>query len=317
MSIKRELAEYSTQKETLITIGVFDGVHLGHQHLLNYLVQEANRRSCLSGVITFKSHPRWVLDGNIQIAWLNDLDMRINLLRSLGVDIVVPLEFTCEISQFTAHQFIEYLKEYLKLSGLVVGPDFALGKGREGTIEKLRLLGQEMDFSVDVVPPMILDGEVVSSSLIRQTLAQGDMKKVMKLLGRPYSYRSQVVPGDRRGQSLGFPTANFTIKPEQAVPPNGVYATVAYIGGRSLPAVTNIGTAPTFNGGKHLMETYIIGFTGELRGYDLRVEFIKFIRDEKRFKNIEALKTQITNDIEKAKKILEGVINVKGVLLKQ
>ena len=199
MPIKGELAKFSPQKETLISIGVFDGVHLGHQHLLNSLVQKANVRSCLSGVITFKSHPRWVLDTGIQIAWLNDLDMRINLLRNLGINIIIPIEFTYEISQLTARQFIKYLKEYLKLSGLVVGPDFALGKGREGTIERLRLLGQEMDISVDVVQPMILDDEVVSSSLIRQTLAQGDMKKVTKLLGRPFSYRSQVVPGDRRG----------------------------------------------------------------------------------------------------------------------
>jgi riboflavin kinase/FMN adenylyltransferase len=313
MPIKNELAKFSSQKESLISIGVFDGVHLGHQHLLNHLIKEANKRDCLSGVITFKSHPRWVLDSGIKVAWLNDLDMRISLLRNLGIDIVIPLEFTHEISQLTARQFTKYLKEYLKLSGLVVGPNFALGKGREGTIENLRSLGREMDFSVEVVPPLILDGEVVSSSLIRQTLAQGDMKKVTKLLGRAYSFGSRVVPGNRRGQSLGFPTANFEIKPEQAAPPNGIYATVAFVGQKILPAATNIGVSPTFGGSERLMETYIIGFEGELYGQNLRIEFIDRIRDEKRFENVEALKSQIMKDVEQAKTALEDVINIKGV----
>lgn len=316
MPIKNELAKFSSQRESLISIGVFDGVHVGHQHLLNHLKKEANKRDCVSVVITFKSHPRWVLDAGIQVAWLNDLDMRINLLRNLGIDIVIPLDFTLEISQLTARQFTKYLKEYLKLSGLVVGPNFALGKGREGTIENLRLLGQEVNFSVEVVPPMILDGEVVSSSLIRQTLAQGDMKKVTKLLGRSFSFGSRVVPGNRRGQSLGFPTANFEIKPEQAVPPNGIYATVVYVGQNILPAATNIGVSPTFGGGKRLMETYIIGFEGELYGQNLRIEFIDRIRDEKRFENVEALKSQIMKDVEQAKKVLEDVINIEGVPLR-
>jgi len=317
MPIKHELAKFSPQKESLISIGVFDGVHLGHQHLLNNLKEEANKRECLSGVITFKSHPRWVLDAGIQIAWLNDLDIRINLLRALGIDMVIALQFTYEISQLTARQFMKYLKEYLKLRGLVIGPDFALGKDREGTIENLRLLGQEMDFSVEVIQPMILDGEVVSSSLIRQTLAHGDMKKVTKLLGRAFSFGSRVVPGDQRGQSLGFPTANFEIKPEQAVPPNGVYATIAYVDQKIFPAATNIGIAPTFNGNKRLMETYIIGFEGELHGQNLRIEFIDRIRDEKRFENIEALKIQIMEDVEQVKNALEDVISIKGVTLKQ
>jgi len=315
MPIKNELAKFSPQKEALISIGVFDGVHLGHQHLLNHLINEANKRGCLSGVITFKSHPRWVLDAGIQIAWLNDLDIRISLLHDLGIDMVIPLEFTYEISQLTARQFIKYLKDYLRLSGLVVGPDFALGRGREGNIENLRLLGQETDFSVEVVPPMVLDGEVVSSSLIRQTLAQGDMKKVIKLLGRAFSFGSRVVPGEQRGQSLGFPTANFEIMPERAIPPNGVYVTIAYVGQKILPAATNIGIAPTFSGSKRLMETYIIGFQGELHGQNLRIDFIDRIRDEKRFENVDALKSQMMNDVEQAKKALEDVINIKGVPL--
>jgi len=317
MPIEKELAKFSPQKESLFTIGVFDGVHLGHQHLLNCLKSEAEKRGCLSGVITFKSHPRWVIDSAVQVAWLNDLDMRTDLLRKLGIDIVIALEFSYELSQLTARRFMEYLKEYLKLSGLVVGPDSALGKNREGTIDNLRILGQQMGFTVDVVPPMVLDGEIVSSSLIRQTLARGDMKKVTKLLGRAFSVRSQVVPGNRRGQSLGFPTANFEIKPEQAVPPNGVYATIACVGQKILPAATNIGIAPTFSGNKRLMETYIIGFKGDLQGQELRIEFIERIRDEKRFENVEELKSQIMKDVELAKGIAEYVIGEKGVLLKR
>ena len=308
MQIEAELSKIAPEKETLFTIGVFDGVHLGHQHLLSYLRDEAKKNGLLSGVITFKSHPQTVLSPDSKLVWLDNLDKRIDLLQKLGIDIVVTIGFTPELRQLSAWEFMKLLKDYLKIRGLVIGPDFALGKSRQGNADYLRLLGQEMGFSVEVVLPLVLDGEVVSSSIIRQDLNQGDVKKVAKLLGRTFSLAGQIVSGEQRGGILGFPTANLDIQPEQATPGDGVYATIAYTDHQSLPSVTNIGIRPTFGGGKRLVETYIIDYKGQLRGQKIRVDFVDRLRDERHFETVEELKAQISKDVEQAKIILNELI---------
>ena len=222
MSIAEELAIIKPQKETLFTVGVFDGVHIGHQHLLTHLRDKALKNNWLSGVITFKSHPETIINSRRQLPWLDDLDNRINLIKSLGIDIVVALGFSSELKQLSAQEFMKLLKDYLKIRGLIVGPDFALGKNRQGNAEQLGLLGQSMGFNVEVVSPLVINGEVVSSSLIRQVLAQGDIKKATKLLGRTFGISGMVVSGDQRGRVLGFPTANLEIKPDRASPGDGV-----------------------------------------------------------------------------------------------
>jgi riboflavin kinase/FMN adenylyltransferase len=304
VQIEKELAEVRPQKETLLTIGVFDGIHLGHQRLLTHLRDEARRKNWLSGVVTFKSNPKAVLSRENKLLWLNDLETRISLLRGLGIDVVVVLPFTSELARVTAQRFVQLLKEHLRMRGLVVGPDFALGRGREGDTEKLRLLGQKMDFSVEVIPPVVLDGQVVSSSAIRQALAQGDMKRVEKLFGRLFSLEGQVVSGERRGRALGFPTANLELKPEQALPNDGVYATIAHVGHELIPSVTNIGVRPTFGVGKRLVETYLLDYEGEVLGQRLTIDLVDKLRDEKRFDVVEALKSQMVRDVEQARQIL-------------
>jgi riboflavin kinase/FMN adenylyltransferase len=304
VQIEEELARVKPQKETLVTIGVFDGIHLGHQRLLTHLRDEARRKNWLSGVVTFKSHPKAVLSSENKLLWLSDLETRISLLRGLGIDVIVVLPFTSELSRLTARRFVQLLKEHLKMRGLIVGPDFALGKDREGDAEKLRLLGQEIGFSVEVIPPVVLDGQVVSSSAIRQALAQGDMKKAEKLFGRLFSLNGQVVSGDRRGRGLGFPTANLKLKPEQALPSDGVYATIAHVGYELMPSVTSIGVRPTFGGGKRLVETYIIDYEGELLGQRLTIDLVDKLRDEKRFDAVEELKSQMGRDVEQARQVL-------------
>jgi riboflavin kinase/FMN adenylyltransferase len=306
VQIEEELARVKPQKETLVTIGVFDGIHLGHQRLLNHLRDEARRKNWLSGVVTFKSHPKAVLSSENKLLWLSDLETRISLLRGLGIDVIVVLPFTSELSRLTARRFVQLLKEHLKMRGLIIGPDFALGKDREGDAEKLRLLGQEIGFSVEVIPPVVLDGQVVSSSAIRQALAQGDMKKAEKLFGRLFGLNGQVVSGDRRGRGLGFPTANLKLKPEQALPSDGVYATIAHVGHGLMPSVTSIGVRPTFGGGKRLVETYIIDYEGELLGQRLTIDLVDKLRDEKRFDAVEELKAQMGRDVEQARQILNG-----------
>jgi len=304
VQIEKELAKVKPQKEMLLTIGVFDGVHLGHQRLLARLRDEARRKGWLSGVVTFSSHPEVVLSQENELLWLDDLETRVSLLRDAGVDVVVTLPFSSELAQLSAREFVLLLKDCLKMRGLIVGPDFALGKDREGDVDKLRLLGKEMGFSFGVIPAMVLDGQVVSSSAIRQALSQGDMRMVEKLTGRLFSLSGQVVTGDGRGRTLGFPTANLEMSAEQALPGDGVYATIAHVDHQLMPSVTNIGVRPTFEGSKHLVETYIFDYEGELIGQKFTIDLVDKIRDEKRFDTVEQLKAQIKKDIEQARQIL-------------
>jgi len=305
VQVEKELARIKPQKDTMISVGVFDGVHLGHQRLLTHLRDEARNKNLLSCVVTFKSHPEVILGGANKLLWLSDLETRTELIRSLGIDIVIALPFSAELARLTARRFVELLKEHLRMRGLIVGPDFALGRDREGDAEKLRLLGKEMNFSVEVIPVVVIDGLVVSSSTIREALAEGDMKKVEKLIGRFFSLTGKVVTGDRRGRSLGFPTANLDLRPDQALPADGIYATITHTDDNSLPSVTNIGIRPTFDEKKRLVETYILDFQGDLLGQKITVDLVDRLRDEKRFDTVDELKAQITKDVEQSRKILK------------
>jgi len=313
MQIEQELTLAKPKQQTLLTIGVFDGVHLGHQRLLTRLRDEAVKNNLVSGVITFKSHPQVVLSHAGDLRWLIDIDTRVDMIRNLGIDIVVPLTFTHELAQITAQEFLQLLKNKLKMRGLVVGPDFALGRNREGDLERLRLLGKEVGFSVEVMPPVLMGGEVISSSAIRQALTQGELAKVEKMLGRPFSLSGQVVHGDKRGRTLGFPTTNLDVKPDQALPGDGVYVTIAHVENASLSSVTNIGLRPTFNGQERLVETYILDYDGDLYGRKLDIEFLSKLRDEKRFGSVDELLAQMKEDIKQARIVLTKSARKQGV----
>jgi riboflavin kinase/FMN adenylyltransferase len=305
MSVEEELGRFSPRKEMLLTIGVFDGVHLGHRHLISKLKEMARKQGYASGVITFSQHPQEVLSPKTRLPSLTGLEQRLALLEDEGVDIVIPLPFTPQLANLSPKQFLSLLKEYLKMKGLVVGPDFALGKGRQGDIDALRKLGQEMDFSLTVVPPLTVDGETVSSTAIRKALAEGDIKQVQRLLGRPFRLQGRVGSGDKRGIKLGFPTANLEVEPGQALPAGGVYACRAYIDGQSYPAMTNIGTRPTFGGGPRLIEVYLLDYNGDLYGHELAIDIIERLRDEKKFDTPEQLIEQIAEDVKKGKAMLK------------
>jgi riboflavin kinase/FMN adenylyltransferase len=305
MSVEQEIGNFTPQKEMLLTIGVFDGVHLGHKHLISRLNELARKQGVLSGVITFSQHPQEVLSPRTKLPSLTGIDQRIALLQDEGADIVIPLPFTPQLAALSPKQFLSLLKEYLKMKGLVVGPDFALGKDRQGDTSALRRLGQEMDFSVTVVPPMTIDGQVVSSTAIRKALAEGDMKQAQKLLGRPFSLQGRVVAGDKRGTTLGFPTANLDIEPGQALPAGGVYACRAHIDGRTYSAMTNIGSRPTFGGGQQTIEVYLLDYKGDLYGRELAIDIIGRLRDEKKFDTEEQLKEQIAEDVIQGKDMLK------------
>jgi riboflavin kinase/FMN adenylyltransferase len=304
MEILPELAKIAPQGETLLTIGVFDGVHAGHRYLLGKLQQRAAEKNLLSGVVTFNPHPQSILHPHNQLLWLSDVEDRIKTIKELGIDIVTVLTFTPEVAQLSAQEFMSLLKKYLKMRGIIVGADFTLGRGGEGNINLLRALGREMKFSVEVIPPYTINGEVVSSTLIRQALAQGDMRKVEKLMGCYFRLRGKVITSDKRGRVLGFPTANLDIKPQQALPSNGIYATIAQIDGKQFPSATNIGIRPTFGEGKKTVETHLLNYKGDLYSKEIRVEFVQKLRDEQRFPSSEELKIQIEKDVRKVEAIL-------------
>jgi len=300
-----DLSKLTPERETLLTIGVFDGVHLGHRHLIRKLTQRAAEGNFLSGVVTFNSNPKAVLSPRTKLARLTTLEERASLLKSLGVDLVVPITFTTDVAALSAREFVLYLKKYLKLRGLVIGPNFALGRGREGNAATLQSLGQELGFTVEVVKPLMTENTLVSSTAVREALARGDMKTTTKLLGRYFSLTGPVAGGAERGHILGFPTANIQVEPEQALPEDGVYATLAHVGDKVYQSVTNIGVKPTFGKGERTVEVYILDFTGDLYGRKLTIELVERLRAEVKFAGPEELAAQIKRDVEQAKTVLK------------
>ncbi len=306
MSEEEELAVFSPEKDTVLTIGVFDGVHLGHHRLISKLVKQSIRKHLLSGVVTFRQHPEDILSSGKTLPFLTDIKTRIKLLRDEGVDFIVPLSFTKRLAGLGAHQFIGLLQKHLKMRGLVIGPDFALGKQREGDIGTLLKLGKEKGFTLTIVLPLEINGEIVSSTTIRKAMADGDMKKVRELTGRYFSLYGKVVIGAGRGESLGFPTANLDINSGQALPPDGVYAGLAHVNGKVYQSMTNIGRNPTFGNRQRTIETFLLDYSGDLYGRELSVEFVAKLRDEKKFKNASELKKQLDEDIERGRIILDA-----------
>jgi riboflavin kinase/FMN adenylyltransferase len=286
----------------VLTIGVFDGVHLGHQHLISRLKEKSRDAGLLSGLITFNYHPKALLAPQTELPYLTSLEDRIELIQALGVDHVIVLSFTNELAQLSAQGFISLLKKYLRMRGLVIGPDFALGRAREGNTEVLRSLGQELDFAVEVVPPVMIGEEVISSTAIRQRLAEGDVKNVTRMLGRRFRLSGTVVHGDHRGGALlGFPTANLAIPGNHVLPADGIYFTLAHLKDAVYRAATSIGVRPTFNSRERTVETYILDFNGDLYGHELAIEFVRRLRGEMWFETPEALKAQMESDITIAK----------------
>jgi riboflavin kinase/FMN adenylyltransferase len=304
MSLDKDLAGLSPGRGTALTIGVFDGVHLGHQYLLSRLREHARQRGLLSAVITFRQHPEDTLSGQNRLSYLTTLPQRTKLIKAGGIDEVVVLAFTPELANIGAHQFISLLQKRLKMESLIIGPDFALGKNREGDTETLRTLGQDMGFTVILIPPIIIDGEVVSSTAIRSALAEGDMKRVYNMAGRYFNVPGRVVPGTHRGVQLGFPTANLEPDPEQGLPADGVYATWAYIDNNVYPSMTNIGRRPSFGENQRTVEVYILEYRGDLYGREMSIDVVERLRDEIKFDTAEALKSQIAEDVKQGKAIL-------------
>ncbi len=295
----------------VVTLGNFDGVHLGHRRLLEETRRLAEELKGTSVVATFEPHPRRVLRPEADLKLLTTFEERLALFKEAGMEAILVIPFTSSLAALPAEEFVEeYLVYGLRARGVVVGYDYRFGKKRKGDTELLKRLGEKYNFSVIVVPPQRVNGTVISSSLIRELLEKGRVEEAARLLGRPYSVKGKVIKGHGRGVQLGFPTANLEVPREKLIPALGVYAVrvVVFDGGR-LSGVANIGYKPTFSDKELSFEVHIFNFNGNLYGKTITVEFIKYIRPELKFPSSSALKEQIHKDCLKAKEILKEILN--------
>ncbi len=290
----------------VVSIGNFDGVHLGHQKLIGCARAEAARLSVATVAITFDPAPAAVLRPRVPYPPLSTIPVRANLLRAAGADFVLAVHVDHELLELTAEQFfVGVLCEKLAIKGIVEGPNFTFGKNRGGDAHRLRELGERCGVAVTIVPPVVRDGQPVSSSRIRALLRAGDVAAARELLGRPYRLAGLVCAGAGRGRQLGFPTANVGFI-ETLVPGDGVYAGLAHVADRSYAAAVHIGPAPTFAELSPRVEAHLIDFEGELLGERIEITFLARLRDVVRFDGPDALRRQLQEDVARAKAIAEG-----------
>ena len=302
----RSLEDVKLQNSWL-TIGVFDGVHRGHQEIIKKLVTGARANGAPAVVLTFEPHPASVLSGH-EIKCLTLPDERAGLLGKFGVEAVITERFTRELSTVSAFDFMVRLKRQLGLQQLLIGYDFALGKGREGNAARLTEIGSELGYTVEVVSALSDKSGVISSTEIRKLIEVGNVAEGARLLGHPYSLHGPVIHGDARGRTIDVPTANISYAPDKMIPAKGIYACWGYLDGKRHRAAINIGTNPTFTPEKQSLnvEAHLLDFRQEIYGEDVRLEFVARLRDELKFDSVEKLLEQIWLDIENTKKILNS-----------
>ena len=290
----------------VLTIGNFDGVHLGHVRLLDEVASVARRLEAETALLTFEPHPRCVLDPAHCPQSLTTLAEKRDLLAARGLDRLVVLGFTREVSAWRAEQFGDMLLGAFDLRALVVGHDFALGHKRQGDVAFLRDFGARHGFAVEQVEAVQVDGETVSSSRIRSLVADGDVAAAATLLGRRYFMDATVEHGEEVGRHLGFPTANLSIAADKCLPGPGVYAMWVRVAGTWHAAATNVGYRPTFGGDRLTVEAFLLDFSGDLYGLEVRAVFVERLRDELAFPSVDELVVQIGRDVEQVRSLLSG-----------
>jgi riboflavin kinase/FMN adenylyltransferase len=297
-------------RPAVLTLGVFDGLHLGHQLIIGRVVERARQLGAVPTVVTFDPHPRAVLHPASAPPLLQTLDQKVEAFGVLGVEQAIVVRFTPEFARVRAEEFLrDVVHERLQAREVYLGRGFAFGRGREGDIDLLRRVSGKLGFYADEVPEVRLRGQRISSSRIRELLAAGRVNLARRMLGRPYGVEGRVVRGHERGRTIGFPTAN--LRPaNRVIPRGGVYVTATLIGGEWRRSVTNVGVRPTFEKeAEPSVETFVMNWGGDLYGDVLRVRFLHRLRDERRFAGIEELKRQIHADADRARKYFgrEGV----------
>lgn len=313
MEIFRGISDLSREFiRPVLTLGNFDGVHRGHQAILKLVIDRARALDGESVLYTFEPHPRRVLEAESNLRLLETFEQKVETLEYLGVDAVIAEPFDLEFARVGPERFIgHHIHERIRPVEVYVGYDFHFGRDREGSMRMLTERGPHLGFSVTVVPEVQVEGRDVNSTRIRELLAEGDVEEAALLLGRPFCARGEVIEGDRRGRTIGFPTANLAPETEILPAPGVYFGRLRCLGsgaswqGRSLPAVTNVGFRPTFRDGRDLVaEAHIIDFSGDLYGVEVDLTFEGRIRAEKRFESVEALQMQIARDIDEARERL-------------
>ncbi len=305
----RSLAEVPAGRPALLTMGSFDGVHLGHQTLIRELVARARAKNFRAAVITFFPHPSVVLRGRKPPFYINTPDEKAAMFARLGVDVTVTHPFDRAVAEITAADFAERLLASFHFKELWCGADFAFGHNREGTVGWLTQYGAKRGFTVHVVEPITINGEVISSSRVRIALAEGDVEQAAACLGRPFQLPGTVVEGNRRGRPIGIPTANLGIWDERAYPARGVYACRAWVDDQPVDAVTNIGLRPTFEAEtRPTIEAHLLDFDADLYDKTIALDFIARLRPEMKFDGVNELVAQIHRDIDNARELLKPQI---------
>ncbi|MEO7970454.1 MAG: bifunctional riboflavin kinase/FAD synthetase [bacterium] len=289
------------QRPTVLTLGVFDGLHLGHQLIVRTVVERARATGAVPTVITFDPHPRAVLHPESSPPLLQTLDQKVEGFGALGIEQTIVIRFDEKFSQIRAENFLrEVVRDRLQAREVYLGCGFAFGHNREGNIELLRRVSQELGFFADEVPEVQIRSQRVSSSKVRRLLAEGKVNLARRLLGRPYGVEGPVARGAERGRDLGFPTANLHPH-NRVIPRNGVYVTGTLIAGQWRRSITNVGVRPTFGGdAEPSVETFVMDWAGDLYGDVVRVRFLRRLRDERKFNSIDELTAQIQADVRRA-----------------
>lgn len=301
-----ELTAYRQDRRAAVAFGVFDGVHLGHRHVLATVVKTAQERGLAPVAVTLSNHPLSVLRPDVQVRMLTSLDERLGLLAGSGVGAVVPVTFTKEVSLLSPREFMTTLRDCLGMAHFAAGPDVTLGYNREGTLPVLTALGDELGYTMECVEQFTQDGGPVRSTAVRQALDAGDVADAARMLGRPFALEGPVVEGERRGGGLlGYPTANLGVEAQQALPADGIYAGWLLRGSERLPAAVSIGHKPTFHeGGPSVVEAFVLDFDGNLYGEQVRLEFVERLRGQEKFDGADALVAAMRDDVARTRSIL-------------
>lgn len=306
MKVTRGLARHQSAPHPVLTIGNFDGQHLGHVALLRQVVETAAARTGTPMVLTLDPHPVTVLAPHADLRLLGTMEEKLARFEAMGIQEVLLLEFNAELAAWPPEAFVRrILKDGIGVKDLFVGEHFAFGKNRAGRIADLQRLAPEAGFTVHPVRPVLVDGQVVSSTRIRQLIQAGAVGTAARFLGRPYALGGPVVSGERRGRELGWPTANLRLPAQRVIPADGVYATAMRWEARTLDSVAYIGTRPTFGTGERLLEVYVLDEEVDLYGQDIQVQFVERLRGDEQFDSAEALAARIERDVQQAREKLK------------
>ena len=298
--------EQVSLQNSWLTVGVFDGVHRGHQQIIKRLTAGAHEQTVPAVVLTFEPHPA-KLFGRSEIRLLTLPDERADLLASFDVDVVITHQFDRDVANTTAFDFMRQIKDHLGTTHLVLGYDSTLGKNREGDATRLREIGRELGYTVEVVPALSDESGVISSTEIRKLVETGNIAGAAHLMGHLYSLHGPVIHGDARGRTINVPTANISYSHDKMIPANGIYACRAYLNGQKYQAAINIGINPTFTPNKEIpnVEAHLLDFRREIYGEDVKLEFIARLRNELKFDSVDKLLEQIWKDIVQTRELLE------------